>query len=324
MAYTTFLEEQKMKHKYAKLVGLLLVAVMLGGLLAACSPAPVNKILCPLNYDLVGGEDCKSATSNPDPVKYQLLDAVLLNQGWVGFYTQPGDRGVLKLDTIGYNSAPAIYTKVYPTLKQTYRTVSSFDACTQFEKDYKLCATPLDNIRLRGAVGATVNFELDFKVLGDVKENAIAFAGFEEGYLGLIKALDGYMRSSAFRNANDIDASSYADGTMDQKLIDLFSTRLKKWQYASLVEFGDMRLRGLSVEGYNGSSVDLQSQQGVAAAKAYATMEATACNQYSQEAFRSYCMAVFIWSRKTDGSPMPVAPVGYPVPSAAVVITPIP
>lgn len=70
------------------------------------------------------------------------------------------------------------------------------------------------------------------------------------------------------------------------------------------------------------TGAELQQEQGVRNAEAFAAEQAIACGRYADENARAYCMAVYIWSRKQDASAPLVPPL--PLPTAAPATSPTP
>ncbi len=139
-----------------------------------------------------------------------------------------------------------------------------------------------------------------------------------------MKSLDGYSRTE-FRRANEVDPASYTDGSMDGLLQAKYTSLMASWEYArtGVVIVNEVRVRKTSVQGYEAQATDIQGEQGERQAEAFATQTVIACGSFQEEAYRAYCMAVYVWSLKDDGSDPPQVPANYapitPSPSTTVV-----
>lgn len=298
-----------MKKFLLPLLGMLLLLA-----LSACvAPPPVNQLWCPINYDTTKAE-CVDAVVNPDPVLWEPQKALsLATQDQVALFVPPGDAPIKIVRGIGSHRIPEKYAVIYYENPRTLRALKDKNFCPKEELDLGECDVTLDNVRLLGAVLAKYDYEITFEIV--VNSETAPILAKIGGHKALVTKMNNFLRGD-FRVA-PLDPALFPQGKLDAELIVLDTSKLAKWEYASLVKIKSVAIRSLSVQGYEAKPQDLQVDQGNKAASAFATQQAIAC-PYKEEAWRAYCMAVYVWSQKQEGA-LPQPPVGQPT-----VVTPGP
>lgn len=278
-------------------------------LLVGCAPN-VNQIWCPISYDTVK-EECREATQNPDPVRWEAQAALQLGQNEVAIYQPPGDEKVQIIRGIGAHKVPAKYSYIYKDNERLLHSLAKFEFCPKTELDLAECDVTLDQVRLQGAVMAAFDYDVNFTVL--VNEQTAPRLAKIGGHKALIDKLNrqfrGFMKNSPY------DPKLYPQGKLDPLLLQHANAAIADWEYKDLIELKKVTIRSLTVSGYETKSQDLQNTQAENSASAFATQQAIAC-PYRDEQSRAYCMAIFIWSQKKEGNmPQPPIPAqGTPVP----------
>lgn len=283
---------------------ILFLLTVMSVLVSACVAPNVSQIWCPINYDTVK-EKCIDAVVNPDPVKWEAHRAVSLGQNQVAIFVPPGDAPMEIYRGIGVHRVPEKYTVVYYENQRTLRALKDKSFCPKEELDWGECDVSLDNVRLLNAVLAKYDYEVNFEVVVNA-ETARILAKIG-GHKNLVMKLNNYLRGE-FRVA-PLDPQLFPQGRLDAELITLNAGKLSKWEYSNLIAIKGIAIRSLSVQGYEAKPQDLQVDQGNKSASAFATQQAIAC-PYKDEAWRAYCMAVYVWSQKSEGNPPqpPAAP----------------
>lgn len=286
---------------------LAIVPLVLAILLAACGPAQQNQVLCPLNYGN-STEDCKYSASSSNDGNHEFVPALQLGQNQVAIYRPSGDRPVKLVQGIGFHEIPNKYSTIWPTDTRTLRTESDTAKCADLLAVHE-CDTMLTDVLLKGGVKAVLNFQVEYQLkLTDA--NAATYASAFQSYADFMDKFNRFVRAE-FRNAPSIDSALYTNGDIKAALITYYSSRVTTWEYASLIDIKSVSIREFDIPGINTSSTTIQQSQGEQNASAYATQQAIAC-PYQTEEWKAYCMAIFIWSQKNDGSQPPVPPVAVP------------
>jgi hypothetical protein len=299
----------KIKRTHQLLILVVLIVIVSAGLyirnLLLQTP-PTDQVLCPINYD-VANEDCRVQANNPNPSVYEILPAVELQNNEVGVFRPPADKPPQLVRGIGYHGVPAKYTLIFPTNLRTVKTDRNYKdptKCTDEQRNFNECDSSLDNVRLKGGVLATIDYEVDYTIVAsDGNASQLLDTG---GYANLVQRLTSFLRAG-FRNATTIDPALYATGDINSALISYYKQVLGDWPEHGLVNISDIRIRSITVEGSNTSSTTLQQQQGLADAQMFATQQAVICQNIKDPYACAYTMSVFIWSKKAnDLNPLPM------------------
>lgn len=264
---------------------------------------PVSEVLCPINYTL-SDEGCEVGKQRYDSKRLEVLPAVQLAQNEAAIYQPPGDNPARLVEGIGYHEIPQKYSFIYPTNIRTIKTERDFTnpgKCTEEQQRFGECNSPLDNVRLQGAVEATIDYEIDIELL---VSNATAGVLLElGGYPQLVSRLTSYVRS-AFRDATAIDPALYETGNISDELRDYYLPVLEAWEYADVIQIRALRIRSVSLDNDDISTSALSFMQQERAAEAYATQMAVICQNIESDVACAQHMAVFQWEQNgADGMP---------------------
>lgn len=294
-------------------LGLVLFAIVF----TACGPVTQqNQVLCPLNYG-ASQEDCKYAAQDPNDGNHQFLPALELQQNQVAIYRPSGDRAVVFVTGIGYHEVPDKYSTKWPTDSRLLRTEGDPAAkCSAEIVANHECDTTLTGVLLMGGTKAILDFQLEYQLVIN-QQNATKFATNFNGYADFMDKFNKFVRDQ-FRNAPTVDPALYTNGDIKAALATYYKTQAETWEYSELIEIKAVGIREFEIPGISTGAVSIQQSQGEQQASAYATQQSIACGDYTEEAWRAYCQAVYVWYLKNDGSAAPVPPVDYPgpVPSA--------
>lgn len=288
------------KSQRRLIIGSLVVATLLCGFIAYLAVTnnperPVSELLCPINYDLAD-EPCHTGRQKYDSKRFEVLPAVQLGPNQAAVYQPAGGQPPELVQGIGYHEVPQRYSLIYPTNLRTIKTerdLTNPAKCTPEQQGWGECNTPLDNVRLQGAVEAVIDYEVDLLV----EINPDTVDGLVEigGYPALVDRLTSFVRSE-FRDATAIDPALYQTGNISQALEEYYLPLIEAWEYGYLVDITALRIRSVTIEGDVSASALTYIQQ-EQAAEAYATQMAVICRDVESEFACAQHMAVFHWEQ---------------------------